>query len=542
MEEYILEKNMKIVATVLTIILAFSSILMVFEPATAAPKANAGLLDPKTIPKYTNQLTGAPPVYTPEYSTATADYYTVDVTAFQQQVLPTIDAKGNPTGFGTTDVWGYGGQTTAGYIANAPGPSFEATRDRDIYVRYQNKLTGVSHMFAVDPTLHWANPTNIPMMIATTQALNGLAPIYPPGYNGVPQVTAQGTLNPDGWNAQAPVPIIPHLHGGEVQSTSDGFPDSWFTPNGLQGAGYNTELTNWVNPNTGVFDVPVQNNEAVFNYPNSQPATTLWYHDHALGITRLNVMSGLAGFYLLRDTADTTARAAYIPPVQYEMPIVIQDRTFTSTGQFFYPSAGINLEHPYWIPEFFGDTIMVNGLVWPNMNVDQGAYRLRLLDGSNARFYTMSFDNKMPFTVIGSDGGYLPAPVTVKELTMGPGERYDVIVDFSNVPAGTKLIMKNTAEAPYKGGGGGTPANPQTVGQIMQFTVTANAGWTPTAPIPTALNTIPTLPTSTTTRQLTLMEVMGAGGPPRSSFRRQKMGCRHIRNTHPKQHRNMGNR
>lgn len=516
----------KSVLLVLTMALISMMIaLPIIQVAFAVPPAPV-TLDPRTIPKYTNQLSDAmgnplaPPVYVPEYSNATHEFYTVDVTEFNQQILPTVDAAGVATGFGPTTVWGYGGQTTAGYIANAPGPTFEATQGKEIWVRYQNKLSGLSHLFAVDPTLHWANPNNIPMMQAINEATLGLAPIYPPGYDGIPQ-PIPGTapvqyLNPNGWNAQWPVPIIPHLHGGEVQSTSDGHPEAWFTPgDGVipQGPAYNTELTNWVTPATGVFDIPVQTNEAVFRYPNEQPPTTLWYHDHALGITRINVMSGLAGFYMLRNPADTAARSGYIPPIQYEMPIVIQDRTFDVNGQFYFPSVGINPEHPYWLPEFFGDTIMVNGLIWPNMNVKQGAYRLRLLDGSNARFYTLSFSNKMPFTIIGSDGGYLPAPVTVKELTIAPGERWDVIVDFSAVPAGSKLILKNTAEAPFKGGGGGTPADPQTVGQVMQFTVLGTPGWTPTQPIPAVLNTIPTLPAATTTRQLTLLEVMGAGGP-----------------------------
>lgn len=488
----------KTISIALTIALIATIIaLPVMQLVSAVPPAPV-TLDPKTIPKYVNQLSDAsgvpiaPPVYVPEYTDPStgAQYYTVDVTQFTQQVLPPP--------FGPTTVWGYGGETTAGYVANAPGPTFEATRGTEIYVRYQNQLTGVSHLFAVDPTLHWADPTN--PNPGTMRMWDQPYPAYPGTF----------TNAVEGWslNAQTPIPLIPHLHGGETQSTSDGHPEAWFTPDGEQGPAYNTELTTWWDGTT------VASNEVIFRYPNAQPATTLWYHDHALGITRINVMSGLAGFYMLRDTGDTAARSGYIPPMQYEMPIVIQDRTFTPTGEFYFPAVGLNPEHPYWLPEFFGDTIMVNGLVWPNMNVQQGQYRLRLLDGSNARFYTLSFSNKMPFTVIGSDGGYLPAPATVTELTIGPGERYDVIVDFSAVPAGSKLILKNTASAPYKGGGGGgTPANPQTVGQIMQFTVLGTAGWTPTLPMPTALNTIPVLPTPSVTRQMTLLEVMGAGGP-----------------------------
>jgi len=550
------KKKMKIKASILLTTLALVTLLSLSFALPVLPVPPAPLLlDPKTIPKYVNQLTAPPPVYTPEFQNATHEFYTVDVTSFRQQILPTgtplaVGADGNTT------VWGYGGMTAAGYVRNAPGPTFEANASKEIYVRYQNKLYGVSHLFAVDPTLHWANPNNISMMevIQNATAVPSLAPPYPPGYNGTPYLDPiTGVLtNPAGWNAQTPVPIIPHLHGGEVQSTSDGHPEAWFTPGSgvyTNGSAYNTELTNWVNASTGVFDIPIQINEAVFRYPNKQPPTTLWYHDHALGITRINVMSGLAGFYLLRNDADTAARSGYIPPLKHgndytEMPLVIQDRIFQINGEFYFPAVGLNPEHPYWQPEFFGDTIMVNGLVWPNMDVKQGVYRFRLLDGSNARFYTISFwipnanllgiPNKLPFTVIGSDGGYLRAPATVTELTIGPGERYDILVDFRTVPVlpgiASNIILRNTARAPFKGGGGGTPANPQTVGQIMQFTVLGTPGWIPTLPLPAVLNTaLATFPSLTgpinKTRILTLVEVMGPGGPLEVLLDGQKWGA-----------------
>ena len=296
----------------LTIVLiSMMLVLPVMQLVSAIPPAPV-TLDPKSIPKYVNQLTGAPPVYVPEYSNSTHEFYTVDVTEFDQQILPLPFLK--------TTVWGYGGLTAAGYVRNAPGPTFEATQGKEIWVRYQNELTGVSHLFAVDPTLHWANPNMIPMPGMPDAPVQPY-PIYPPGFDGTVE-------NPAGffYDAQSPIPVIPHLHGGEVQSTSDGHPEAWFTPGSgedPQGPAYNTELTNWVDSGTGLFDVPVQTNEAVFRYPNEQPPTTLWYHDHALGITRINVMSGLAGFYMLRSSADTTDRAGYIPLTHYEMPIAV---------------------------------------------------------------------------------------------------------------------------------------------------------------------------------------------------------------------------
>lgn len=171
------------------------------------------------------------------------------------------------------------------------------------------------------------------------------------------------------------------------------------------------------------------------------------------------------------------------------------------------------------MPEFFGNTIMVNGKVWPNLNVTAGWYRLRLLDGSNARFYTLSFDNKMPFTVIGTEGGYLQQPAVLNSITIAPGERADILVDFSAVPVGTKIILTNSAKAPFPGG---APADPKTVGQIMQFTVAASSanpastaptlptgGLNPTLPV----GVFPTLAAPATKIVRTLFEVQGPAGP-----------------------------
>jgi len=430
------------------------------------------LLDPTTIPKYANQLTGPPPVYVP---TAGNEYY-VTATDFDQQILPQPLPK--------TCVFGYGGLAKDAitgaplrFVRAAPGPTFEATRGTPINVKWVNGIKA-PYMFAVDPTFHWANPNNMPM--PTTPVT---APPFPPGYH----------------DAQSPVPIVTHLHGGEDQSTSDGHPDAWWTYDGKHGSAYNTYTA--TDPNS-----------AVFHYPNAQPPTTLWYHDHALGLTRLNVMAGLAGFYQLRDPADPIA--PLLPSGKYEMPLVIQDRNFYANGSLFFPSNGPNPAiHPYWREEFFGNTIMVNGKAWPNMNVDRGLYRFRLLDGSNARYYTLSFSNGMPFTMIGSDGGYLKAPVTLTKLTIAPAERADILFDFSNFTLGTKIILQNTANAPFPDG---DSPNPLTTGQIMQFTVTCNPGRAPVT-LPTTLNptlagSFPSLPTPTKTRVLTLAEVEGPNG------------------------------
>jgi len=499
------------------LLLAAISVSVIVNPGYAAmPMPPGPTLDPLTIPKYVQDLV-VPPTYVPIGTDPVtgALLYEVNVTEMDQQILP----PGAPNNFPMTHVWAYEGWIqgpggTKVSFKHSPGATFEATRGIAINVTWRNKITS-PHMFAVDPTLHWANPNNINMSRVMELAMQGIYPPFPPGYDGTNDLGG----NPELFNAQSPVPIVTHLHGGEVQSYFDGGPDEWFTADGKHGDAYSTAIL-------------TDNNAAVYHYPNMQEPTTLWYHDHALGITRINVMSGLAGFYLLRDPADLVE--PNLPNGQYEIPIAIQDRSFNLDGSIWFPNTGINpTMHPYWQPEFFGNTIMVNGRVWPNLNVDQGWYRFRLLDGSNARFYTLSIVNPatktlLPFFQIGSDGGYLKAPVLLTTLTIAPGERADILVDFSNVPAQTKFILKNTAKAPFPAG---TAANPRTVGQIMQFTVTGTTGFQnaqlianlPTPLNPTlAVNNVPAYPTLTPTiggnglpltRTLTLWEVMGMMGP-----------------------------
>ncbi len=410
--------------------------LLFLQPAVDPSDAHA-------IPKFVTALP-IPSVYVPTIASDGAQEYAIDVREATQQVLP--------PGYPATKVWGYDGAW--------PGATFEATRGVPVRVTWTNHLENVSHMFAVDPTLHWADPNDAGMPMAPF-------PAFPPGFP----------------SAQSPVPIVTHLHGGEVASSSDGFPLAFVTPG----------------------------ESATYVYPNTQRATTLWYHDHALGITRLNVMAGLAGFYLLRDPNDPIASS--LPSGALEVPLVIQDRTFAADGSFAFPSDGVNPDvHPYWEPEFFGDVITVNGRTWPNLDVQPRAYRLRLLDGSNARFYHLTLVDDaahvIPFTQIGTDGGYLPKPVTLRSLLLAPGERADLVVDFSSA-RGRKLRFVNDANAPYPGG---DPPDPDTTGQVMQFSVSDDTP-TPPAPLPTTLASIDPLTPDSPTRVLTLLEIEGAGGP-----------------------------
>lgn len=430
-------------------------------------------LDPKDIPKYVNQLS-KPPVFKPGITIKWSPLrcikrkytYIIDISEFYQQILP--------PGFPRTKVWGYGGLIKdektgkVKYSRSTPGATFEAVRGVPIKVKWINKLRG-KHLFAVDPTLHWANPNNIPMHNPPKPW-----PPFPPGFKG----------------AQFPVPIVTHLHGGENEAVNDGHPDAWFTFDGRHGKDYKSSC---------------------YYYPNKQQSATLWYHDHTMGITRLNVYAGLAGFYLLRDKDHFSLdKKLCLPSGKYEIPIVIQDRMFNTDGSLLFTNVGnIPDVHPYWNPEFFGDTIMVNGKVWPNLDVDRRQYRFRVLNGSNARFYNLELSNGMPFIQIGSDGGFLPKPAELKSLLIAPGERVDILIDFSRLIPGSKVRLLNNANAPYPDG---TPTD-DNVGQIMQFTVPENAS-DPVIPkkLPGKLNTIPLL-LPDAKRILTLNEVMTPDGP-----------------------------
>ncbi|CAH2213111.1 multicopper oxidase family protein [Tepidibacter aestuarii] len=423
-------------------------------------------LNPKCIPKYVNQLP-IPPVFKPTIvkdpitGEDISHNYTVTMTEFMQQILPPM--------FPQTTVWGYEGNVEdlcTGEVScfrSSPGATFETIRGIPANVQWINNITE-PNLFAVDPTLHWANPNNIPT--PTPPFLP-----FPPGY----------TL------AQNPVPLVTHLHGAEVRSDSDGGPDAWFT------AGEENKGSAFL--------------KSRYTYPNTQEPTTLWYHDHALGTTRLGVYAGLAGFYLIKDPNNKIS--PLLPSGLYEIPIVIQDRSFNKDGSLFFPSNGVNPDvHPYWRPAFVGNAITVNGKVWPNLNVERRQYRFRLLNGSNTRTYNLKLSNEQPFIQIGSDGGFLPFPVTLNELLIAPGERADILIDFSILDPETTIIMTNDANAPFPNG---RAPDPDTVGQIMQFTILDTPVVPPTK-LPAKLNKIPVLTPDEQKKILTLNVVRGPNG------------------------------
>lgn len=241
--------------------------------------------------------------------------------------------------------------------------------------------------------------------------------------------------------------VVTHLHGGHVPADVDGYPEDTILPG----------------------------ESVLYEYPNNQPAATMWYHDHALGITRLNVMLGLAGFYIIHDANEASLN---LPAGPYDVPIAMQDRSFHPDGSLDYPAA--------WEEHFFGEFMLANGKVWPYFNVDQGKYRLRLLNGCNARTLTLALSNNDNFTLIGVDGGLLETPTVMNSVTLGPAERADIIVDFSVYGPGTEIILENSAPAPYPGAPGiGVIPN------VMKFIVGSNPG--DTDPVPVNLRTIETL-------------------------------------------------
>jgi spore coat protein A, manganese oxidase len=307
--------------------------------------------------------------------------------------------------------------------------------------------------------------TGTPLSVSFTNALPATYPAWIP---------VDTRLTPLGNQVR----VMTHLHGGFVAADSDGNPA--VTPDGFGPGQTQTVL-----------------------YPNQSPqmpASLLWFHDHGLGATRLNVFAGLAAAYLLRDQFDTgdEPNPIGIPGGAYEVPLVIQDRQFNPDGTFLYPTSDI--EGVTWIGEYFGDVMLVNGKVWPFLNVEPRLYRLRILNGCNARILNLGLGGVQMWQ-IGAEGGMWDQPVPVTRLVLAPAERADVLVDFRRSP-GQTLVMKNSSPPkPVV-----TPA--PSLSQVMQLRV----GTTVTQPGPT---TIPTslpgraanLPAPSTTRYITLNEI-----------------------------------
>jgi FtsP/CotA-like multicopper oxidase with cupredoxin domain len=591
-----------------------------------------GTLDPLIIPKYVTPLV-IPPVMN---NNGTAGQYDIAVRQFQQQILPggiwnTINGRSDA--FPPTTIWSYGPAADAlpdstalgGAAGVAPAPNsqfnypaytMENLKDVNTAVNWINDLTtnawdplaatpgdALPHLFAIDQSLHWANPT--------AECKGGELRTDCMGISAEPYT--------------GPVPIITHVHGAHVDASHDGYTEAWWLPNAdninciprdaggvpATAGGFNESTNQWdvvcegtianqltdrsgtVNVNTNV--TPGVGN---FVYQNDQPSATIWYHDHSLGMTRLNVMAGPAGFWLIREAngGETGLIAGNLPgpaPVRgedlattnlpaslggernkyREIPVVIQGRSFNADGSLFYPDnraffEGLNVEGtagtagaqfpgepelqidmdpltsdiaPIWNPEAFFNTMVVNGVTWPKLEVAPAQYRFRLLNGTNARFLNLAlkitdadgnpvsatktyyvlngngtfdaatvsideldfyqigaeqslkptvtairtaFATDLSTTNVGADGivdDPTPQSSTDQALLMGVAERADVIVDFRGLPDGTIITMTNTAADSPFGGFPDTPADPFTTGQVMRFVVnSAHLGLSPT--------------------------------------------------------------
>jgi len=410
------------------------------------------LLDPVVQAKFVNPL--PIPAQIDVTNGGTVDMYMEQTQQWLGLMAPTIPAT--PI---LTTVWGYGPMGATTY----PGPTFRAKKNVPAYVNWYNNLPG--HFLPVDASLHMAHPE---------------------GMHDINAIQA--------WYNAGNTPTVPHLHGGHTESASDGLPEAWYTQN-FAGPpaekGAHSFKTNYV-------------------YDNTQEAATLWYHDHALGITRLNVNAGLAGFYLLEDKHETKLISkGVLPKRKQDIEIVIQDRCFWDTGELFWPAnpdapsvffgangdeewnawddfidgavpenGGVpaNVPRPSAVAEFFGDFIIVNGMAWPYLDVEPRPYRFRLLNGSDSRFYILKFENEMPFLQIASDDGLLPNAVELTRLIIAPGERAEVVVDFSKLGIGSVRLLNLGPDAPFgdlpaPDAYFAVPAVPSPTQQIMQFNV-----------------------------------------------------------------------
>lgn len=259
------------------------------------------------------------------------------------------------------------------------------------------------------------------------------------GYNGtVPGptlVSEKGRRTVVTHRNELPVPVVVHLHGGLTAPEHDGYPTDVIFPEGYDHAQHSDHLASG----------DTSQGEREYVYPMEQPAATLWYHDHRMDFTGPQVYRGLAGFHLIHDDAED---ALGLPSGDRDIPLMIMDRAFAADGSFLYPSVDPDLVDPPGVESEYmsgvlGDCILVNGAPWPVLEISNTKYRLRILNASNARRYRLNLDDGKPLVQIGSDLGLLDSPIEHGALDIAQAERFDVVVDFSDLAVGEEVTLHN---------------------------------------------------------------------------------------------------
>lgn len=412
------------------------------------------------------------------------------------------------------------------FVATWPSISIRATKGRPVVIRWVNEFPN-NHVFCPHPeAADW--PCAIDRTFMGVKASIDPA-TTPPGFAA--GLLSHEGVNRFGSPQQPDNSWVTHLHGAETPPGTDGFAEKWFG-NARTGSYYSS--VPWFlspafeGPGVGILKRPGGAPSAstisswsndTYTYPMTNDEATIWFHDHTLGKTHHNVIAGPAGFFPVRDNDKhnpmvtgvckpaalnpdpaNACRYTWLDPVseprdvltipKYDMFLALQDRSFNDDGSINFsnglgnpvpllapPGAtpvtpGVNPQvHPVWVPEYFGDHVVVNGVLWPKKTTEPGWYRIRIADGSDSRCWTLGFSTTQPavgakpindvrFTVVANDQGYLQVPKqNVTSFTMCPGERYELLVNFGVLPGpvppvGTTrtVFMTNSAPAPYPAG------------------------------------------------------------------------------------------
>ena len=441
-----------------------------------SPAAQAQL-DSALVPKFVEPLdrvcgldpytfNGTPCLKMPATSTAGGkDVYDVAAREKYQQILP-----GN---FPKTKVWAFGPAASPASSTNFhyPGSTIVATENRPVQVKWINDLrdpaTGnfIPSFLPIDQANHWANPPS------TCEKQD-----HQPLATG-PDCFGQGP------NYTGPVPIVVHLHGSHTTSESDGIPEAWWLPAASNiPSGYAKHGSDFCQVNSAGTRSCTYNNDgtAMFQYRNDQFPATLFYHDHTLGITEQNVYAWLVGYYLISDHGTGAHDVNSLPSGPYEIPLVIHDKSFNPDGSLLFTTSG--------------NMMVVNGKTWPFLEVEPRRYRFRIVDGADESFYSLSFEDSgqsPPITQIGGDAGFLPAPVRLNQIDITPGERVDVIIDFTGLQGSTIVLGNNESGD---------------LGKVLQFRVDLPLQGTDTTVIPSTFPSRAPLGTATVTRKVALFD------------------------------------